>query len=134
MLGYRAFRCRVCERRFNTRTGTPFNHFPFATDLVLPVALWRLRNKLSLRDLAQIFLVPGFEFTHARVCDWEARLAPLIIRRLRPKKQREAVLVRRRNLCESWRQVALFVSSYRSGRQAGRLHLRPGPIRQDQDL
>ncbi len=45
------------------RTGTPFNHLLFPTDIVLLVVLWRLRYKLSLRDLAEMFLVRGFEFT-----------------------------------------------------------------------
>lgn len=40
--------------------------------------MWRLRYKLSLRDLAEMFLVRGFEFTHEAVRDWEARFAPLI--------------------------------------------------------
>ncbi|MEA2618868.1 MAG: putative transposase [Chloroflexota bacterium] len=39
---------------------------------------WRLRYKLSLRDLAEMFLERGFEFTHEAVRDWEARFAPLI--------------------------------------------------------
>ena len=51
-LGYRAFRCRACRRVFNARTGTPFNHLQYPTDLILLVVLWRLRYKLSLRDLA----------------------------------------------------------------------------------
>lgn len=75
------FRCRDCRRVFNERTGTVFNHLQFPTDIVLLVVLWRLRYKLSLRDLSEMFLVRGFEFTyetHEAVRDWEARFAPLI--------------------------------------------------------
>ena len=50
-LGYRTFRCRACRRTCNERTGTPFNHLQYPTDLVLLVVLWRLRYKLSLGDL-----------------------------------------------------------------------------------
>src|SRR5438477_11227266 len=68
-LGYRLFRCRPCRRTFNERTGTPFNHLDYPTDLVLLVVLWRLRYKLSLRDLAQMFLCrsPALDTTKLRV-------------------------------------------------------------------
>ena len=77
-LGYRTYRCHACRRSFNERTGTPFNHLEYPTDLVLLVVLWRLRYKLSLRDLAEMFLARGFDFTHEAVRDWEARFAPLL--------------------------------------------------------
>ena len=68
-LGYRTFRCSACKRTFNERTGTPFNFLEHPTDLVLLVVLWRLRYKLNLRDLAEMFLGRGFEFTHEAVRD-----------------------------------------------------------------
>ena len=40
------------------------------------VVFWRLRYKLSLRDLAEMFLIRGLVFTHEAVRDWE--LAPLL--------------------------------------------------------
>ena len=86
-LGYRTFRCRVCRRIFNERTGTAFNHVQYPTDLVLLVVLWRLRYKLSLRDLAEMFLDRGFVFTHEAVRDWEARFAPLLTERLRTRRR-----------------------------------------------
>ncbi len=86
-LGYRTFRCRACRRTFNERTGTPFNHLQYPTDLVLLVVLWRLRYKLSLRDLAEMFLPRGVVFTHETVRDWEARFAPLVADRLRAKRR-----------------------------------------------
>lgn len=58
---------------FNERTGTPFNFLEYPTDIVLLVVLWRLRYKLSLRDLAEMFLERGWEFTHESVREWEAR-------------------------------------------------------------
>ncbi len=72
---------------FNERTGTAFNHLQYPTDLVLLVVLWRLRYKLSLRDLAEMFLVRGFVFTHEAVRDWEARFAPLLTARLRARRR-----------------------------------------------
>jgi hypothetical protein len=58
-----------CKRTFNERTGTPFNYLEYPTDIILLVVLWRLRYKLSLRDLAEMFLERGFEFTHEAVRD-----------------------------------------------------------------
>ncbi len=89
-LGYRTFRCRACRRAFNERTGTPFNHLQYPTDLVLLVVLWRLRYKLSLRDLTEMFLPRGVLFTHEAVRDWEARFAPLLSDRLRAKRRGQA--------------------------------------------
>ena len=86
-LGYRTFRCARCRRAFNERTGTPYNHVQYPTDLVLLVVLWRLRYKLSLRDLAEMFLARGFVFSHEAVRDWEARFTPLLTDRLRAKRR-----------------------------------------------
>src|SRR5690242_5460063 len=89
-LGYHIFRCSTCERKFNEQTGTPFNHLQFPTEVVLLVVPWRLRYKLSLRDLAEMFLVRGFEFTHEAVRDWEARFVPLVIEQLRTRRKGKA--------------------------------------------
>jgi len=86
-LGYRTFRCHGCRRSFNERTGTAFNQVQAPTDIVLLVVLWRIRYKLSLRDLAEMFLERGFTFTHETVRDWEARFAPLLAAHLRAKRR-----------------------------------------------
>ena len=67
--GYKVFRCRKCRHIFNKRTGTLFNYLGFPTDIVLLVVLWRLRYKLSLRDLAEMFLERGFEFIKEVLCN-----------------------------------------------------------------
>jgi putative transposase len=82
-LGYQTFRCAACRRTFNERTGKPFNFLAYPTDIVLLVVLWRLRYKLRLRDLAEMFLEQGFVFTHEAVREWEERFAPLVPRRRR---------------------------------------------------
>ena len=86
-LGYPTFRCRACGRFCNERTGTPYNALQYPTDVVLLVVLWRLRYKLSLRDVAEMFLVRGIVFTHETVRDWEARFAPLLTARLQAKRR-----------------------------------------------
>jgi putative transposase len=47
-----------CRRTFNERTGTVFNFLEMPTDIVFQVVLFRLRYKLSLRELPEIFSVP----------------------------------------------------------------------------
>jgi len=85
--GDRTVRCRACRRVCNERTGTPYNRLQYPTDVVLLVVLWRLRYKLSLRDLAEMFLERGFVFTHETVRDRAARFAPLLTARLRAKRR-----------------------------------------------
>ncbi len=84
--GFRRFRCRGCGRRFNERTGTAHNRVQVPTDIMFLVVFWRLRYKLSLRDLAEMFLIRGIVFTHEAVRDWEAKLAPLLAESLRKRR------------------------------------------------
>jgi putative transposase len=53
---------------------------------VFQVVLCRLRYKLSLRDLAELFLLRGYSFTHEAVRDWEERFAPLLAELRRKRK------------------------------------------------
>ncbi|WP_377807175.1 DDE-type integrase/transposase/recombinase [Azospirillum sp. A29] len=48
--------------------------------------LWRLRFKLSLRDLAEILLRRGLVFSHEAVRDRETELAPLLTNALRLRR------------------------------------------------
>jgi putative transposase len=87
-LGYRRFRCRACKRIFNERTGTAFNRLQYPTDVICLVILWRLRYKLSLRDLAEMFLQRGMIFSHEAVREWERKLTPLLSDVLRKRRHR----------------------------------------------
>lgn len=89
-LGYRTFWCGSCRRTFNERTGTPYNHLAYPTDLVFLVVLWRVRYHLSLRNLAEMFLERGLTITDATVHEWERRFAPLLTERLRSKRRGKA--------------------------------------------
>ena len=73
--------------RYNERTGTVLNRVQVPTDIVFLVVFWRLRYKLSLRDLAEMFLLRGFEFTHEAVREWEERFAPLLAEHIRRKRK-----------------------------------------------
>jgi putative transposase len=88
--GYRRFRCRGCGRGINERTGSELNRLQLPTDVVFLIVLWRLRMKLSLRDLAEILLLRGLAFSHEAIRDWEARLAPLLTDALRKRRKGKA--------------------------------------------
>ena len=81
--GYRRFRCRICGRGFNERSSGALNRAQYPSDVVALVVLWRLRYRLTLRDLTEMFLLRGIVFSHEAVRDWEAKLAPLLTGELR---------------------------------------------------
>jgi len=57
--GYRRCRCRTCGRSFKERTGSLFNRLQYPPAVMSLVVLWRVRYKLSLRDLAEMCLDHG---------------------------------------------------------------------------
>jgi putative transposase len=85
--GYRRFRCLDCRKQFNERSGGLLNRTQYPSDVIAVVVLWRLRYKLSLRDLAEMFLMCGFIFSYEAVRDWEARLTPALAEDLRRKRK-----------------------------------------------
>jgi hypothetical protein len=70
--GYRRFRCRACGKQFNERSAGVLNRTQYPSDVIALVVLWRLRYKLALRDLPEMFLIRGIVFSHEAVRDWEA--------------------------------------------------------------
>ena len=86
--GYRRFRCRECGRQFNERSTGLLNRTQYPSDVIALVVLWRLRYKLSLRDLAEMFLIRGIVFSHEAVRDWEAKLTPALAEELRRRRHR----------------------------------------------
>jgi transposase-like protein len=70
--GYRRFRCRACGKQFNERSDGLLNRTQYPSDIIALVVLWRLRYKLSLRDLTEMFLIRGIVLSHEAVRDWEA--------------------------------------------------------------
>jgi putative transposase len=84
--GYRRFRCRACGKQFNERSGTVLNRTQYPSDVIALVVLWRLRYKLSLRDLPEMFIVRGMMFSHEAVREWEAKLTPALAEDLRRRR------------------------------------------------
>ena len=85
--GYRTFNCGDFDRRFNERSGSPFNDLQFPTDVVLLTVLWRLRYKLGFRDVAELLLQRGFEVSYETIRIWEFRFTPLVSENLRSKRR-----------------------------------------------
>src|SRR4051812_23863671 len=85
--GYRRFRCRACGKQFNERTGGLLNRTQYPSDVIALVVLWRLRYKLALRDLPEMFAVRGIVFSHEAVREWEAKLTPALAENLRRRRR-----------------------------------------------
>src|ERR1700719_283459 len=85
--GYRRFRCGNCGKQFNERSAGLRNRAQYPSDVIAVVVLWRLRYKLSLRDLAEMFLIRGIVFSYQAVRDWEAKLTPALAETLRHRRR-----------------------------------------------
>jgi transposase-like protein len=85
--GYRRFRCRDCGKQSNERSGGLLNHTHYPSDVIALAVMWRLRYRLTLRDLGEMFLMRGIVFSHEAVRDWEAKLAPVLAGELRRRRR-----------------------------------------------
>ena len=70
--------CGSCARRSNRAQ--------YPSDVIALVVLWRLRCRLTLRDLSEMFLHRGIVFSHEAVREWEAKLAPVLAGELRRRR------------------------------------------------
>src|ERR1700689_2171371 len=85
--GYKRFRCCTCGKQFNERSGTLLNRTQYPSDVIALVVLWRLRYKLSLLDLPEMFGTRGIVFSHEAVREWEAKLTPALAEDLRRRRR-----------------------------------------------
>ena len=86
--GYRRFRCRECGKQFNERSAGRLNRTQYPSDVIALVVLWRLRYRLTLRDVAEMFLIRGIVFSYEAVREWEAKLTPILSDDLRQRRRR----------------------------------------------
>src|ERR671927_1350148 len=93
--GYRRFRCRDCGREFNERSGGVLIRTQYPSDVIALVVLWRLRHRLTLQDLSEMFLQRGIVFSHETVREWEAKLTPFLTNELRQRRRGRAGAGRR---------------------------------------
>src|SRR3954463_16796125 len=85
--GYRRFRCRACGKQFSECFDTLLNRTQYPSDVIALVVLWRLRYKLSLRDLPEMFAVRGLVFSYEAARAWEAKLTPALAEELRRRQR-----------------------------------------------
>jgi putative transposase len=88
--GYRRFRCRAGGKQFSERSAGSLNRTQYPSDVIALVVLWRLRYKLALRDLPEMFLICGVVFSHEAVRDWDTKLAPRLAGSLRRRRRGKA--------------------------------------------
>jgi transposase-like protein len=81
--GYRRLHCRECGKQFNERSAALLNRTQYPSDVIALVVLWRLRYRLILRDLSEMFLQRGIVFSYKAVRDGEAKLVPIVAEELR---------------------------------------------------
>ena len=55
--------------------------------MVALLVLWRLRYKLSLRDLPEMFALRGMVFSHEALREWEAKITPALAEELRRRRR-----------------------------------------------
>jgi transposase-like protein len=84
---YRRFRCCDCGKQFNERSAGVLNRAQYPSDVIALVVLWRLRYRLTLRDLSEMFLHRGLLFSHEAVREWEAKLTPILSDELRKRRR-----------------------------------------------
>jgi len=71
-------------------SGTVLNRTQYPSNVIALVVFWRLRYKLALRDLPEMFAPRGMVFSYEAVRDWEAKLTPALAEDLR-RRPRERV-------------------------------------------
>ena len=118
--GYGTFYLQDRDKRFNERSGTPFNDLQFPNDIVLLAVLWRLRCKIGFRDVAELVLQRGFEVSHETIRVWEFRFAPLVSNEssFETSWHSWSFLVPGRDIHQGKWQMALPLSRYRSRRKS----------------
>jgi transposase-like protein len=98
---------RPSGKRFNERSAGLLNRTQYPSDVIALVVLWRPRYKLSLRDLAEMFLIRGIAFSYEAARDWEAELTPTMAEA--PRRRRRGKVGR------SWMSTKLTAKSRAAG-------------------
>jgi transposase-like protein len=87
----------VCTFR-NFRSRTIINYSPGNFEIEVSTLFqqnlvrWYLSYKLSLRDLPEIFLERGFQFSHEAVRSWILRFTPRLVSEMRKRRRGKAGL------------------------------------------
>jgi len=63
------------------------NRAQYPSDVIALVVLWRLRYKLALRDLPEMFALRGMVLSYETIREWEAKLTPALAEELRRRRK-----------------------------------------------
>ena len=74
--GHWRFRCRTREPQFNERSTDVLNQTCLPSDIITLVVFYRLRYRLTLRDLSEILTLRGIEISYEVDRDWKTSCCP----------------------------------------------------------
>ena len=98
-----------------------FAGFRFPPEVITLAVRWYVRYSLSYRDVEELLAERGIEVDHTTLFRWVVRFTPLFVEAARPVPAHPwGPVVRRRDVCEGRRQVALPVPGGRPVRPGHR--------------
>lgn len=86
--------------QFNERSNGLLNRTQYPSDIIGLVVFHRIRYKLCLWDLAEMFLLRGMVSSYEAVRAWEAKITPSMITALRQRRGGGACIGRSWNVDE----------------------------------
>jgi transposase-like protein len=90
VLGYKRYQCCNCQKRFNERTGTPYNFLQYPTDIVFLILFHYLRYPISYEQVTEMFWLRGFRICAETVRQWVLSFGTFLAKILRKKRRGKA--------------------------------------------
>jgi putative transposase len=81
--GYEQFQCHHCGKKFNERTGTPFNRLQCKTETVFVAIYYYVVLSNSYRQVSSMLLERGVNVSHEEVRKWVNVFSPNIVRKFK---------------------------------------------------
>ena len=106
---------RVEVHHRSSHHSVSFAGYRFPPDVILLAVRWYLRYGLSYRDVEELLAERGIDVDHVTIYRWVQRFTPLLIDAARPCRR---PVVRRRNICQGGRCVAVCVPGCGSARSS----------------
>jgi transposase-like protein len=85
-LGYQQYRCRLCGKQYNERTGTLFNFIQYPTEIVMLAVYYYYRFRNSLDDVVELLEMRGISLSHQTVHNWAQSFGVELGLKLREKR------------------------------------------------
>ena len=87
--GYEQRKCKDCLRKFNERTGTPFNYIHCRTEIIFLAIYYYIRINKSLRQVSEMLLERGVDVSYEDIRDWVNKFAPMLTQYLKKNPAQE---------------------------------------------